>query len=1007
VLTAVTISGNIATGSGGGLTNKGATTIVNCTVSGNSASQNGGGVYDGSGTVNITNTIVAGNTAAAGGPDAMGTIASGGHNLIGEIDGSSGWLGSDLTGTIAQPLDPLLARSPAIGAGAAASGITTDERGEPLDSPPDIGAFQTQTALEVNTSLDGTGSPSGDLSLRQAVNLANALGGAETIAFDPTVFATAQIITLTQGQLELSDTGGTETLSGPSAGVTVSGGTTSRVFQVDKMVTASLSGLTISEGSTTGEGGGLNNDGKATLTNCTFSGNSANDHGGGIENDGTMTVSTTVFSNDVAGTYGGGISNDGSILIARCTFDADRASSSGGGYSSGTAPGTLNDCTFDNDSAANVGGAINVGAPITITRCTFTDDSAGNNGGALELYFNSTATVSNCTFFDDSAVNYGGAIINSGFSTLSNCTISGGTAGRGGGALTIGVPTTTLTNCTISGNTAGTGGGIYGTDTAMAALTDTIVAGNTSSGGGPSDIGGPRAGEVTGSSNLIGTGGSGGITNGSNGNIVLTSLADLGLAPLGEFGGPTETMALLPGSAAIGAGAAASGITTDQRGAPRSTSGAVDIGAFQDQGYTVAVSSGSSQTALVNQTFLIPLGALLTEDFASSPLPGATIGFSSPPSGASATFSDSSAVTSANGLAIVTATANATAGTYMVTASVPAAASSATYNLTNQIEPVFSGLSGQTITYGSNTVMFTGTLAAGLQVPAGEKVGVTLEGATRDATIAPNGSFSTEFTRSDVSLNASAMAYDVTYQFATDGVFLAATGSSQLTINPAELTVQATNVSVVYGSPQPALTYKITGFVDGENSSVLSGAPAVATTAAPGARPGTYPITVAAGSLSAANYEFTCLPGTLTVIPAPATVKSVRIETIKLSKQKSVQGIALRFSEALDSATAQNINSYTLATLPNHKNRKSIPVQLSQASYNASVFTVTLFTRKKLVLTSPLELTVQAAGLLDALGRELDGNDSGHSGANFTAVISKAGTRVTSTRAFARSPGIG
>ncbi len=42
--------------------------------------------------------------------------------------------------------------------------------------------------------------------------------------------------------------------------------------------------------------------------------------------------------------------------------------------------------------------------------------------------------------------------------------------------------------------------------------------------------------------------------NGVHGNIVLTSLTDLGLAPLGNNGGPTQTMALLQGSPAIGAG---------------------------------------------------------------------------------------------------------------------------------------------------------------------------------------------------------------------------------------------------------------------------------------------------------------------------------------------------------------------------------------------------------------------------------------------------------------------
>ena len=55
---------------------------------------------------------------------------------------------------------PLLPYSPAIGAGTAISGITTDQRGFAPDSPtPAIGAFQTNP-LVVNTSLDGTAPPS-------------------------------------------------------------------------------------------------------------------------------------------------------------------------------------------------------------------------------------------------------------------------------------------------------------------------------------------------------------------------------------------------------------------------------------------------------------------------------------------------------------------------------------------------------------------------------------------------------------------------------------------------------------------------------------------------------------------------------------------------------------------------------------------------------------------------------------------------------------------------------
>ena len=90
------------------------------------------------------------------------------------------------------------------------------------------------------------------------------------------------------------------------------------------------------------------------------------------------------------------------------------------------------------------------------------------------------------------------------------------------------------------------------------------------------------------------------------------------LASLGNYGGPTQTMALQPGSPAIGKGTGASGITTDQRGAARATSGFVDIGAFQDKGYTVAVVSGSGQSTPINSPFPNSLVALLTEKFARS-----------------------------------------------------------------------------------------------------------------------------------------------------------------------------------------------------------------------------------------------------------------------------------------------------------------------------------------------------------------------------------------------------
>jgi hypothetical protein len=702
-LTDCTVSDNTAPGDGGGIISKGTLNMTACTVSGNSAPGAGGGLFNQSGAVDLIDTIVAGNTTLQTSliaSDIAGpSNVSGSFNLIGTggSDGLQNGSGNNIVlptlsalglaplGYYGGPTEtmPLLPGSAAISKGTRAdypgtvTVITTDERGEPLDSPASIGAFQFHTPLVVDTTVDGLGSPSGPLSLRQAVNLANVMGVATTILFDPTVFARTQTVTLTQGPLDWSGTGGTLTINGPTAGVIVSGGGVSQVFVVNLGAVASITGLTIADGASGTGGGGFYNSGTLSLTDCTISGNSANNKGGGL-------------------------------------------------YSLGI---------------------------INLINCTISNNSAGDGGG-LEI---------------SGAAN--------------------------------------LTDCTISGNAASVkGGGLY--DAGTVTLENTIVAGNTGSSDSASDIYGTIAGSS--SYNLIGIGGSGGLTNGVNNNVVLSSLAGLGLAQLGDYGGPTDTMAVLPGSAAIGNGTGISTVMTDQRGASRPTSGAVDIGAFQNQGFTLVASSGSAQSSLVNQPFSSPLAPVLSENFANVPLPGATIEFSAPASGSSATLSAESAVTNASGLASVMATANATAGTYVVTASAIGVTPTALFDLTNQITPTFSGLNGQTVTYG-NTLTFTGTLEAGAQVPAGGEVDVTVDGFTSDATIASDGSFSTQIARSDVVVNAASTPYTVAYEYVSNGVFLSAIGSSQLLVNPVALTVTAVaNTKAFDGTTSAAAVPTIT-----------------------------------------------------------------------------------------------------------------------------------------------------------------------------------------------------
>ena len=155
------------------------------------------------------------------------------------------------------------------------------------------------------------------------------------------------------------------------------------------------------------------------------------------------------------------------------------------------------------------------------------------------------------------------------------------------------------------------------------------------------------------------------------------------LSPLGDYGGPTQTIALLPGSPAIGTGTAVSGVSTDQRGEPLD-SPVPDIGAFQSQGFKLTPVAGSTpQSATVSTAFANPLAATVTANNPLEPVAGGVITFVAPSSGASATLSGTAAMIGSNGIASTTATANSTTGSYAVTATASGVATSASFNLTN------------------------------------------------------------------------------------------------------------------------------------------------------------------------------------------------------------------------------------------------------------------------------------------------------------------------------------
>jgi hypothetical protein len=105
----------------------------------------------------------------------------------------------------------------------------------------------------------------------------------------------------------------------------------------------------------------------------------------------------------------------------------------------------------------------------------------------------------------------------------------------------------------------------------------------------------------------------------------------------------------------------------------------------------------------------------------------------------------------------------------------------------------------------------------------------------------------------------------ITASQAGDGNYLAAGAEQTLTVNKATLTVTADNKSRAYGAADPAFTATYSGFVNAEESTVLSGTPVFSSSADSSSPEGSYPITAAPGTLMATNYNFTFARGTLAV----------------------------------------------------------------------------------------------------------------------------------------------
>ncbi len=427
-----TINDNV---SGGGVNNNGTVTIINSTIANNGFSGNGGGIRN-NGTATISNSTIVDNFASsAGGIQNSGRITlnssivannsgrdvsgegefiSGGNNLIGNGEGISSSFNSspgDLVGTADNPLDPqlgelqnnggltetiaLLSSSPAIDAGSNPNNLETDQRGKgfsrTVGNGTDIGAYEVQdsdgnetpTEFVVSTLEDENDGDfsAGDLSLREAIALANEQEGADTIAFDDS---------LSGGTIALNSSQKRELLIDDSlyiAGLgqdnlTLDGGFVLNIAEADTNVT--IEGLNFT-------GGTIDNSGNLTFSKSTISETQniagSSDYYAIITRGNANIIDSTIKDNS-------GGSNVG-IVIESGTATIERSAITGNDSTAYAQSGiiirpdttvNISNSTIANNQARSTAGIENAGGTVNITNSTIANNRGGLSSGGINNF---------------------------------------------------------------------------------------------------------------------------------------------------------------------------------------------------------------------------------------------------------------------------------------------------------------------------------------------------------------------------------------------------------------------------------------------------------------------------------------------------------------------------------------------------------------------------------------------------------------------------------------------
>ena len=594
-------------GTGGGIFDNNGTVVVNdSTIAGNTAEaasgtgpENdgglGGGIFNNNGTVTVTDSTISGNSAAtdvsagaAGIGQGGGVFFNGGTDtMAGDIIATPGGAPAGGECADATPVDAGYNVDDDGSCGFSASGSTSDS--STIDSylgtlANNGGSTETVALLPGNSGSPNPAEeviPQGFIAPGQTTPVCaqpDERGVRRNSPCDMGAFAlTSTLFVSTTG----SDTSSCSSTENPCATITyaLTQASSGDLIDVsgtidDNVVIDTLDPITISQwpGASPAiiDGGGspvfhIDDVATVVLEQLTIENGRGDPSGAGIDNDGTLTVTdSTISGNASGGEFGGGIYNTGTATVTDSTISGNTAEFGGGIFGAPGSTSTVVDSTITGNSAESAGGGIfnDAADSMTVVDSTIAGNTASSTGGGI--------------------ANYEGPI--------------------------------SVFDSTIDGNTASSlaaiwngFAGFYGTFT----MAGDIVA----------TPGGPPAGRECGTGGLVDAGynvdddGSCGFTGTGSTSDSLT--IDSHLGTLANNGGPTQTVALLPGSsgspnpaqAVIPAGFTAPGQSTpacdlpDQRGDMRGVP--CDIGSYALTQPAITSADATTFTATESGSFQV------------------------------------------------------------------------------------------------------------------------------------------------------------------------------------------------------------------------------------------------------------------------------------------------------------------------------------------------------------------------------------------------------------------